>query len=179
MPEPRFFCQSTLPSVASMAWNSPCRLPANTKLPAVVSVPPLNGRSSLMPHFFSCLTGSQAISSPRYPPGGRTGGNSPPRYITPRLYLGSLTDQSMQRLLEGMYTRPVSGLYDIGCQFLPPIRFGQAPLAGCPGPARLSGSSTARSVVTSHFSAQVTGTYFSRQNPAILAIDDEEKAVAV
>ena len=91
-----------LPVFASIARNRPLLLPENTRPPAVARVPPFNGVVSLMPHTFSCLTGSQAINSPRCPPGPGFGGNSLPRYSAPRLYWISADVMSMHTLFVGM-----------------------------------------------------------------------------
>src|SRR6202044_2684088 len=95
--------QSSLPSVASNAWNQPLISPWNTKFPAVVIVPPLNGNGCLTSQTLACLTGSQAIRSPPEPPGpGRKFNSAAPTVNTPRLKLVSPPFKSMQVLLLGI-----------------------------------------------------------------------------
>ena len=59
-PLPTFISHSGLPVLASSAWNMPLMSPKNTRLPAVVIVPPFqgNGRSIVQAGF--CVAGSSA-----------------------------------------------------------------------------------------------------------------------
>ena len=69
MPEPVMNFHSVFPFLASSALNQPWMSPWNTSPLAVVVMPPRYGSGSVLPQTFCCLTGSQAMTSPRCPPG--------------------------------------------------------------------------------------------------------------
>src|SRR5216117_1654508 len=65
---------------ASSALNQPWMSPWKRSPLAVVVMPPMYGRVSLLPQTFCCLIGSPAMTSPRWPPGPHLpSSNSTPR----------------------------------------------------------------------------------------------------
>src|SRR5262245_32753439 len=71
------------------------------------------------------LTGSNAMNSPRFPPGPGYILTFAPTYGVPSMYETSSPSRSSQRFWRPKYSRPVRGEYADGCQSFAPGSAGQ------------------------------------------------------